>query len=77
MKLKPCPFCNRKRVKFIVDPDYPKYFKGVDCKCGVNVYFFNSGINIGWIPDNETKSKQNVIKAWNNRNERSDTSSKG
>jgi hypothetical protein len=62
--LQPCPFCGRKKPKLIHDG--ANYWKGVECKCSLNIYFFHGkgdkkGHNVG------CGNMQAVIDRWNQR----------
>ena len=59
--LAPCPFCGSKKIKGFSEG--ANWHPGIECKgCGINVYFFKKGTNLGIV-----ESAEAVHKAWNRR----------
>lgn len=65
-KLLPCPFCGRKAA-YIFD-DGAHWYKGVECKCGINIYFFYHGVNVASVGrEGNVQEKIAIAKRWNRR----------
>jgi len=60
-KLKPCPFCGKKRLRLDTDGFWGAIWGVIECRCGVR-------LNGGSFKDKE-EAVQDVIKRWNRRAE--------